>query len=272
MRTRDQIIDDAEKLLLDGIPKSEKQILEALTKLLTKFDTSGGKIQFNSDTTNLINEASKTIYEALNKAGYNSKVKKYLKDFDKIQQVAISEQKRINSITVADKRLNPIQRSAIQQTASFLAGNGIDASVIQPIKDILLKSATSGMTIPQAQIQLKNTVSAKFQPYVETYAKQSILSFDGMLQSRIQTDFDLDGYSYEGSIIQTSAGQCVKWANMGEIPISKIESELKWARENEGSTYEGYRISALIKGTNKDNFPINRGHFGCRHSVTAIRL
>lgn len=272
MRTREQIIDDAEKLLLDNIGKSQKQVLESLKKLLTEFDIQGGKIQFNAETTRLINDATKRIYAALNKAGYDKKVLQYLRDFDKIQQVAITEQKRVNQITVSQKSLNPVQRSAINQTSSFLKGIGFEAGVIQPVKDILLKSSTSGMTIAQAEIQLRNTVSAKFKPYVETYAKQAILSYDGMIQSRIQTMFDLDGYSYEGSIIQTSAGQCVKWAEMGEIPIDKIEAELRWAKENEGSTYDGHRISALIKGTNKDNFPINRGHFGCRHTVTAIRL
>lgn len=272
MRTRDQIISDAEKLLIDNAGRSEKQVIDALKKLLTEFDIQGGKIQFNAATTRLINDATKRIYAALSKSGYDKKVLQYLRDFDKIQQLAITEQKRINSVTVSQKSLNPVQRSAINQTASLLRGIGFEAGVIQPVKDVLLRSTTSGMTVAQAELQLRDTLKARFQPYVETYAKQSILSYDGMIQSRIQTLFDLNGYSYEGSIIQTSAGQCVKWVGMGEIPVSKIEAELKWARDNEGSTFDGYRISALIKGTNKDNFPINRGHFVCRHSVTAIRL
>lgn len=271
MKTRQQIIEEAEKLLLGNVDGSQKQVQDALAKLLTEFDREGGRIKFNSETTKLINEASNRIYEALNKSGYDSRVKQYLKDFDKIKLSSIAEQSSLNGINVSERLLNNIQKSAIQQTSNILLGNGLDANYVQPIKDILLKSATSGMTIAQAEVQLRTQVS-ELSAFSETHAKQAILSYDGMIQSRIQKDYDLDGYSYEGSIIATSAGQCAKWAEMGEIPIADIEKELEWARDNQGSEYAGHKVSALIEGTTKDNFPINRGHWGCRHSVTAIRL
>lgn len=128
------------------------------------------------------------------------------------------------------------------------------------------------MTIAQAELQLRNSVTGTLQSYAETHAKQAILSYDGMMQSRIQKEYELDGYSYEGSLIKNSSGQCAKWVEMGEIPIKDIEKELEWARAKEGSYYNGFRVAKLIEGTNKENFPMNRGHWGCRHSVTAVRL
>lgn len=272
MKTRQQIIDEAERLLISGVPKSKKQVLDALTKLLTEFDRKGGKIQFNAETTRLINEATNRIYKALNKSGYDSRVKQYLKDFDKIKLASIAEQKSVNGINVSEARLNNLQRSVLQQTQNILLGNGLEFNLVQPIKDVLIRAASSGMTIAQAELQLRNEVNAKLQPFAELRARQAILSYDGMIQSRIQKEFDLNGYSYEGSIIKTSAAQCVKWVEMGEIPIAEIDKELKWARDNEGKEIDGHKVAALIKGTTKENFAINRGHYGCRHSVTAIRL
>lgn len=269
---REKIIDQAESALSTGILESEKRVLKDLLKLLNQFDKSGGRIVFNADTVNLINQAEQDILNALNKSGYNSRVNQYLRDFDKIKTATISQQKAVNGIEVSTRLLNNIQKSAIQQTQNILLGNGLNSNVIQPVKDILLESAASGMTISQAEAQLRNVVSGRLQAYSETHSKQSILSYDGMLQSRIQKEYDLDALSYEGSLISTSAGQCAKWTEMGEIPIKDIEAELKWARDNVGTKYNGYKIVPLIEGTNKENFAINRGHWGCRHSITAIRL
>lgn len=269
---RSKIIDQAEQTLNTGIIESEKRILKDLIKLLQDFDKSGGRLVFNSDTIKLINQAEFDILNALNKSGYNSRVKQYLKDFDKIKQATILQQKELNNIDVSVRLLNNIQKGAIQQTTNALLGSGLNFNVIQPVKDILLESASSGMTIPQATLQLREVVQGRLQSYAETHAKQAILSYDGMIQSRIQKEYELDGYSYEGSLIQNSSGQCAKWTEMGEIPIADIEKELAWARAKEGSTYNGYKVAKLIEGTNKENFAINRGHWGCRHTVTAIRL
>lgn len=269
MKTREQLIEEAERILLGDVNKSQKQVLEALTKLLTEFDRQGGKIQFNAETTRLINQASKRIYEALNKSGYDSRVKQYLKDFDKIKEASIAEQKIVNRITVSPRNLTNIQRSAIQQTTNILLGNGLDANMVQPVKDILLRSATSGMTIAQAELQLRETVLGneerlgKLERYVTQMARDSISQYDGMMQQRIATEYELDGISYEGSIIRDSREQCIRWAGMGEIAVVDLENEIEWAYSNG---------SGMIPGTTKENFCINRGGFNCRHFATAIRL
>lgn len=268
-KTREQIIEDSERLLLGGIPKSQKGVFDAITKLLTEFDVKGGKIQFNSDTVKLINAAAKEIYTALNKSGYDSRVKQYLKNFDDIKEAAITEQKIRNRITVAPRNLNNIQKSALQQTTNILLGNGLDANLVQPVKDVLLRSATSGMTIAQAEIQLRETILGnperlgKLDRYVTQVSRDSISQFDGMMQERIAKDYDLDGVSYEGSIIKDSREQCKRWATMGEIPIKDLPKEIEWAYANG---------SGMIPGTTKDNFCINRGGFSCRHFATAILL
>lgn len=268
-KSREQIISDAEKELLSVIPRSQKQVFAEVSKLLTEFDRESGKIKFNAETTRLINQAAARIYKALNKAGYDSRVTQYLKDFDAIKEAAINEQKLINRIGVSPRNLTNIQRSAIQQTTNILLGNGLDARLIQPVKDILLQSATSGMTIAQAELQLRDTILGnseqlgKLEKYVTQISRDSISQFDGMMQSRIALDYELDGVSYEGSIIKDSRAQCKRWVEMGEIPIANLKKEIKWAEDNG---------SGMIPGTVPDNFMINRGGYGCRHGATAIRL
>lgn len=269
MKTRQQIIDDAEADLVGSVPKTQKQVFDAITKLLTEFDRSGGKIQFNSETVKLINEASERIYKALSKSGYDSRVKQYLKDFDKIKLSAIAEQKVSNRITVAPRNLNNIQRSAIQQTTNILLGNGLDTNLIQPVKDILLQATSTGMTIAQAEVQLRETIMgnperlSKFERYVTQISRDSISQYDGMMQQRIALDYELDGISYEGSIIKDSRAQCKRWVEMGEIPIAELTEEIKWAYDNG---------SGMIPKTTKDNFMLYRGGYNCRHTATAVRL
>lgn len=266
---RSKIIDQAEQTLNTGIIESEKRILKDLIKLLQDFDKSGGRLVFNSDTIKLINQAEFDILNALNKSGYNSRVKQYLKDFDKIKQATILQQKGLNNIDVSVRLLNNIQKGAIQQTTNALLGNGLNSALVQPVKNILMESATSGMTIPQAESQLRQIIMGdperlgKLEKHVTQISRDAVSQYDGMMQSRIAKEYDLDGISYEGSLIKDSRPQCVRWATMGELPVKDLKEEIKWA-ENNGS--------GMIPNTTPDNFCIYRGGFNCRHTATAIRL
>lgn len=266
---RSKIIDKAEETLNTGIIESEKRILKDLIKLLQDFDKSGGRLVFNADTIKLINQAEFDILNALNKSGYNSRVKQYLKDFDKIKQASILQQKSVNKIDVSVRLLNNIQKGAIQQTTNALLGNGLNTALIQPVKNILMESATSGMTIPQAELQLRQVILGdseklgKLERYATQISRDAISQYDGMMQSRIAKEYELDGISYEGSLIKDSRPQCVRWATMGEIPAEDLEGEIAWAYKNG---------SGMIPNTEPANFVIYRGGFNCRHTATAIRL
>lgn len=266
---RDKILDDAENILNEGIPGAEKKVFTELKELLRTFNTQGGRIVFDSQTINLINDAEKRILKALNRSGYNDRVKSYLKDFDLIKQNVIAQQKKINGINVAVRPLNNLQKSAIQQTTNILTGNGMNYNFIQPVKDILLSSASSGMTIAEAELQLRGIVLGdserlgKLSRYVTQVSRDSISQYQGMLQSRIAKEYELDGVSYEGSIIRDSREQCKRWANMGEFAIKDLEKEIQWAYNNG---------SGMIPNTTPENFFIYRGGWNCRHTCTAIRL
>lgn len=269
MATRQGITDDAEATLLQGLLFSQKEIFSSLRKLLAQIDRSGGRLVLNSDTVNLINKADRDIRKALNSAGYDKRVTEYLKDFDRIKEATILEQKRVNDITVPFRPLNNIQKSAIQQTTNILLGNGLDANVIQPVKDILLQAASSGMTIGEAELLLRNTIMGnverlgKLSRYVTQISRDAIEQYNGLLQSRIAVELDLDGFSYEGSIIKDSREQCRRWTAMGEIPIKDLQGEIQWAYTNG---------SGMIPNTTPENFSVYRGGYSCRHQVTAIRL
>lgn len=266
--SRQRILDDAEELLKSDITKTNRIVYEALISFL-KFDTQGGKIVFDAKTIELINKAEKQIKKALNKAGYESRVAQYLKDFDKIKAATVAEQKKVNRIDVSQRLVTNIQKSAIQQTTNILLGNGLDANFIQPIKDVLLSAASSGMTIPQAELQLRKVIIGdaerfgKLERYVTQISRDAISQYDGMMQSRIAKEYDLDGISYEGSIIKDSRPQCKRWVEIGEIPIKDLKKEIEWANANG---------SGMIPNTTPDTFTIYRGGYNCRHTATAIRL
>lgn len=267
---RSKIIDKAEETLNSGIGKDENAVLKELLKLLSEFDKSGGRLVFNAETINLINKAEKHILAALNKSGYNSRVKQYLKDFDKIKQATILQQKGLNKIDVSVRLLNNIQKGAIQQTTNALLGNGLNSALIQPVKNILMESATSGMTIPQAELQLRQVILGdserlgKLERYATQISRDAISQYDGMMQSRIQKEYELDCIDYVGSLIKDSRAGCVRLVNeyKGQIKVSELPEFLKWAYANS---------SGMIPGTTPDNFCIYRCGYGCRHEAIPTR-
>lgn len=268
--TRSQILDDAEALLNSGIEKDQRILYSALVDLLREIDTKGGRLILDQDTINLINQAEKEIYKALNESKYDSRVNRYLKDFDLIKYNIIKEQSVINGINVAERALNQIQKLAIKQTENMLLGNGLDYNLVQPVRDVLIEAASTGMSRAQAEVNLRTVILGdeerfgKLQRYVTQISRDAISQYEGLLQQKISEEFDLDCFSFEGSLIKDSRPACVKLVNEfnGVIKKSELQEFINWAYANS---------TGMIPGTNPNNWPSLRNGYNCRHTVTAIR-
>lgn len=268
IKKRFSIINNAEAELSKNLSSTQSDIYVEIVKILDSFSTLSGNLIYDRQAINLINQAEQQIRIAINKSDYPERVKDYLLNFDKIREQNILVQKSLNKIDITSVGLTSLQQSAVQLTTNSLVGNGLDVNFIQPVKDALFQHVVAGASIADTEIALRNLIKGDetlglFQRYVTQISRDSISQYDGLIQSRIMNEFDLDGYSYEGSIIHDSRAQCRRWVEMGEIKFEDLEAELNWAYSNG---------SGMIPNTTKDTFPINRGGYNCRHFATAIRI
>lgn len=278
LKKRFQIIDEAEKNLTRNLPTLQNEIYKEILPILEKFDVSEGKIVYNRTAINLINQLEAAILRAINRTPYKDRVLDYLADFEKVKEINIKLQSSLNRIDVKSSNLTSIQRQAVKTTLNNLTGAGLDTNFVQPVKQVLFQHAVGGSSIAQTELALREVIKGnatkygRLTRYLTQISRDAISGYDGEIQSRIANEFDLDGYSYEGSLIKTSAGQCAKWSEMGILKIADLQDEIDWAIANKGSSYNGYKISALVEGTTPATFAANRGHHGCRHAVTAVRI
>lgn len=114
------------------------------------------------------------------------------------------------------------------------------------------------------------------QSYVIQTSRDSVNQLQGQQMQSVANNIETIGYKYVGSLLNDSRGQCNHWIKdlKGFIPIEKLEDEIRLAYKNEKDKLEspvGHKWGGLIKGTNKNNFLVNRGGWGCRHTAIPIR-
>lgn len=270
LKRRFDILDDAEKTLTEGITKTQSEIYEEIIKILEPI-SSRNYLVYDREAVKMINAIEDKIKRILTKTGYKERVTGYLLNFDKVKEVNIKIQSSINKIDISGIGLTNLQRGAQQQAINNLLGAGLNTNFIQPIKDVIFQHAVSGAGVADTELALKAVIKGdserlgRLDRYVTQMARDSINGYDGLIQQRILNEFELDAFSYEGSIIKDSRPQCVRWVKEfnGVLKISELDKEIKWAYNNG---------SGMIPNTTVDNFAVNRGGYSCRHSCTAIRL
>lgn len=266
-KKRFQILDDSEKILAN-LTSTQSEIYNEIEKVLDRFATRGYMV-YDREAIRMVNELEGTIRRAINKTDYRERVQDYLSNFDKIKQVNEQIQKSVNKLNVAPALTN-LQKGAMQQTVNNLLGTGLDVNFIQPVKDAIFQHVVAGASVADTQLALKEIIKGspeklgRLDRYVTQISRDALHQYDGLIQQRIAVEFELDAYSYEGSIIKDSRAQCKKWVEDlgGVIRFDQLEKEIDWAYENG---------SGMIPGTTKDNFAVNRGGYSCRHTCTAIR-
>lgn len=267
--SREEIIQLAEQDLLKGLVNDAKELLKAIVADLKKFSTKQGRFTFDELSAPQLNELENRIRQELLKTDYKDKVQSYLNSFNKVTAENIRTQAK-NGIN-AEGLLSEIQKTSKQLTVNALTGSGMDNAFIKPVNSIIYNHIVSGSTIAEAEIGLRELIlgtenlEGRLQRYVGQVARDALSQYDGLIQSKLQKEFGLDGISYEGSLIVDSRPQCKRWIEEfgGILRYDELEDEIAWAFANG---------SGMIPGTTKDTFTVYRGGYQCRHFATAIRL
>ena len=263
------IYDNADDKLFTGLGKTETAVLRAVMGLINKAPTDGGRLVLNESTTMLLNSLNKEVRRIMRKSTYDDKVTAYLREFDKIDKLNRQLQGEVNKIKLTKVNLNPIKTQAVDNLSlQLVAPASIDVNLVNPIKNIMFQTITTGMTLEDARNTLNQFITGDekrlghIQRYVSQIARDSISQYDGLVNSVIAREYELDSYRYVGSLIEDSRAQCVRWVNDEVLPIITLDSEIRWAFNNG---------SGMIPGTNVENFATFRGGYNCRHMAIPFR-
>lgn len=272
---KQELIDAIEDEFLKGFDGINRRVFDAILNKLFTFQIREGKFVETQDPILLLGELKREVKQILATSEYQTKVDQLLRDMDKIHEANLAVQKGYNKLDVAVALIKPIQAQYAAEIVDGLVNTGIDAAFTKPMTEALMKYIVLGSNLSDTIDYLKEYVigepkkASKLERYATQIARDTLRGYDGQVNQKIATEYELDGYTYVGSIIDDSRGQCVRWSEKGFMTFAEIEREIEWAYANEGNYYNGHRIGGMMLGTTLSNFPLHCGGHNCRHGAVA---
>lgn len=268
-------IDEAKQAAIDALnaqlPNMESTSYDIILQIIDDtFDIKGGQIISDVDFVNKLNQLSANMLDLIQKAPeFKGPVSKFVKRMNTDVSGAIDRfQKEVNDITTPDFKNN--KKVVIDEIIEQMLGNGLNAEFVQPIRDLIYQNVSSGLSLKQIKQQLKEYIasgkdkSGKLGRYLDQTAQQAADSYSGTINKKLLETFKYNALLMTGTLIDTSSPQC-------QFVIDELGGKLKrsdWPAVLAHTTDK----QPMIAGTTFDNLPVNRFHWGCRHSFYPIIL
>lgn len=260
------------------VDDAQKRMLREVLTLTKDLELSNGRIMPTVGNLKLISKIKEKLNKAVVNKDYLSGVKDLLKSFDSIQSTQIGYFKSISEGKPTQQKYDLVRGMAIENTAAQLTESGIDANVTSKLKDMLLRSVTSGVKysdlVGEVSEFLSNTDKSPgaLSRYAKTYTTTALNQFAGQTNKLILEDSGAEWFRYTGSDIETTREFCDLMTDKDYFHKSEIPELLKG--HIDGKKCEIYDKTGLpkgmIEGTNKDNFFVNRGGWNCGHQIVPV--
>lgn len=254
---------DALNARIDEMGRAAYSIL--LHAIEETFDFKAGKIQVQKDFVKQLNRLAVDVLDLLQKEPkFSGPVSQFVKRLAPISEAITDFQKNVNGVKVPP--FDVAKGVVIDEIVDKMLNNGLNQKFIQPLRDLIYQNATTGLSLSDARVQLKELAATgtagKLGSYLEQTAQQAVDSYSAAINTKLLEEFDYDGILMTGTLIDNSSPQC-------RYVINELGGKI--TRENWPKVKEKAGKS-LIEGTTFDNLPTNRLHWNCRHNFFPIIL
>lgn len=246
--------------------KTQDEVYNILLRQINLFEINNGSLVADQDYTTRIATIQRLINSKIESIYYPS-VRRFLRTYTTIDDTNISLHKGYNELLIEKSMFDSARRSIYDQAEYYLT-NALADAYVQPAKFLLMQAASQGLSIKQAESLIRNwntgqlptgklstsRPTPRLQAYAGQIASDSIFQYNGNIQDKIATTYNLKFGIYVGDIIKDSRPACKylvglrRKINIDEIP----EVLIKYP-------------DGVIPGTTKENFPVYRCGYRCRH-------
>lgn len=252
-------------LVLNGIDDKVYQFI--VEYVYENVNVKGGNLIIDESTIIAIRKLGNKLSEYLSK---DSEVNDFAK---KIISEIISASNIQNSFFSSNN--TPNNNTTIKGNLALIADNlsstfnTLGTDIIIPIKQIIVKGLSVGISKSQLEQQLKehlklNGPQPLISRYLNTYSSYAADAYTGTVnqQQFNQYKSKISAIRITGTIIKTSSPQCRKCIKDYNklIPIDDFKKVIIPLAQDNG----------LIKGTTIENVFVNKLHYACRHNFTPI--
>lgn len=280
----DKLIYTLDKAVLDfneSIPGIQKEIASEIDRFVKDLETTGDTIKASVANMRRVAAFKDRIYTIIKRSGYDRKVSEFIKAFNEVAVIQNQYFTKLSADFKPTKLLEEIKTQSISSTIESLTEAGLNANLVNPINDILLKNITTGGSYAQLTNQLRYFIvtTPEKDGALERYSKQittdSLNQYSAQYSGAISNDLGLNWFMYDGAIIKTSRPFCEacvkkKYIHRSEFP-KLIEGDFPEFKAEEGEIYDKTGLpSGMIAGTNPNNLTVYRGGWNCGHQMIPV--
>lgn len=266
-------IDDSIVNFQDAIPSVQKMIYEEIQPLIKRIEIRDGKFLNNLNNLKLIGELKNKLQKVIVNSRYKKTVENFINNFETISTLNLEYFQQFNKKYKPKNTLPIIRELAVETTVNDLIGQGMESSIIEPIRSILNQNITTGGSYAEFQDQLRDhiltndTGEGSLERYTKQITTDAINQYNAQYHDTIAQDLNFNWGQYVGSNITTTREFCLlltkkRWVHKSELPtviegfIDNQQCQLSKATK---------LPLGMIAGTNIGNFKIRRGGYNCGH-------
>lgn len=265
LTANDRLIANATERFLSKLTSVESSIKDEIMKILRDMTVKEGFIVARDKMNKkLAMYMDQRIEEAINKTSYDSDIEKLIANFDNVEENAVQLQLEYSDLDVDLSKIKSgdIQQWAVDNTIYRLKDAGFKYNVIQPIKESLTRAVMLGGNLSDLEQEVVAKTNGALKNYSGGVVRDLFSQYEGVVQKKIETVYDLNAILYVGGLKKTSRPQCKKWVGMRVILKTDLQNEINWAFRNG---------NGMIEATTPDTFTIYRGGWGCNHKAIPTR-
>ncbi len=261
-----------ENRIIAVIPDVENFAYKALLDFIdSTLEVKNGSLVASKETIAILNQFDAGYLKVLGQMKlFNGAVSKFLKQLPAITDVIKDYQVNTNNIKWSEADVSASQKMVVNEIINAYSENGLNTNFVQPLRNLLYQNIAAGTNLKQAKETLRDYVKgtpdkdSKLSRYITQTAQQAVDGYAGMINKKLMATFTYPFVIMSGSLISTSAPQCMYGINKldGVISREDFEKEIKPVAEDNG----------LIPGTEFDNLDFNKFHYGCRHDFTPAMI
>ena len=260
----------------DAIPGVQKDIFDGVQNLMKQLDVVGDTITANVANMKAIAGFKDKMMGIIRKSDYPDAIKGFVDSFSAINDIQHEYFSALSNDFTAPKLMAEVQKQSVASALDSLTEVGLNAKLIKPVNDYLLKNIGQGIKYTDAVNYLRDFITGSPEKdgallsHAKTTTTDSLNQYARQYSRLGAFGLGLEWGMYVGAIIDTSRPFCIACVAKKYIHQSEIDSLLAGDfpefEDADGEINPRTGLpSGLIDGTTPENFSVYCGGWGCEH-------
>ena len=260
-----------------GIPKIQAAVFRDVLKKIKELDLVGGDVRISAANLKKLTELQGQLQKVILSPEYMESVAEFVKAFDMVTKLQNAYFKSISNDFTIPKLAREIRKIAKESVVDMLT-EGMNANVIDPVKDVIRRAITNGSSYAKLQEQLTGVFlenDGSMVRYTKQISTDAINQYSRRYSKLVSADLGLEWFRYSGSNIKTSRPFCLactdrKYFHVSEIP-KLLKGDFPEFKEKHGKIYEKTGLPmGMYPDTTPANFAELLGGYNCGHQYRPV--